>query len=163
MRIIISILLAVLFYVPGYALEYTHNDGSHVSINIPDSLTGAVRQTIESRIQEFLPPNTTNTAIGLPVIDTDSLDLETIIETANWEHTIHVRSIYSDSTITSVLITSYEYTGGAHGSLARIGLVMDSKTGKQLTLADFYNTTKLTRKLSPIWQKQIAHRLSTSI
>ncbi len=85
------------------------------------------------------------------------------MNTKNWEHTIRVQKIYSDSKIISVLITSYEYTGGAHGSMARIGLVIDTSTGKKLTLDDLYNAQKLTKRLSPIWQKQIISRLKATI
>ena len=78
---------------------------------------------------------------------------------SNWEHTITVKKIYSDEKITSLLISTYEYTGGAHGSSSRIGLVIDNATGKKLSLSDLYNTKKLTMRLSPIWQKQIISNL----
>jgi hypothetical protein len=85
------------------------------------------------------------------------------MDTENWEHTIRVQKIYGDNKITSVLITSYEYTGGAHGSMARIGLVIDTLTGKKLNIGDFYDTNKLSKVLGPIWQKQINTRLATTM
>jgi hypothetical protein len=81
----------------------------------------------------------------------------------NWEYDIAVKKIYSDEYITSLLMTTYQYTGGAHGSSSRIGLVVDNKTGKFLTLKDFYNTQKLVRKLSPVWQLQIRAKLATAL
>lgn len=92
-----------------------------------------------------------------------AVDTESSIDTSNWEHTITVKKIFSDEKITSLVIHTYEYTGGAHGSSSRIGLVIDNATGKKLSLSDLYDTKKLTMRLSPIWQKQIISNLKKNI
>ena len=148
MYIRIFAIIALLVYSPLYALEYTHNDGTNISVTIPSTINAATQRTIESEIRKIFPQKTTSEIIDITRLDSDYLDLENILETAHWIHTIEVKNIYSDKSITSVLLTSYEYTGGAHGTTTRIGLVMDTKTGK---------------KLSPIWDKQIAIRLKKMI
>lgn len=152
MRIFICICILLIAYIPWYALEYVHSDGSHISITTSRWFSEWVEKSIQKEIQNILPQviiQTTNPGEN--------------IDTKNWEHTIAVEKIYTDASYTSVLITSYEYTGGAHGSTARIGLVFDTKTGKKLTLNDLYDTKKLTRKLSPIWQNRITIQLKQSL
>ena len=46
---------------------------------------------------------------------------------------------------------------------SRVGLVIDNTTGKLLSLKDFYNTGKLVRKLSPVWQLQIRAKLAEKL
>ena len=42
----------------------------------------------------------------------------------------------------SVLMSGYEFAGGAHGSPYRIALTFDAKTGEKLTAAKLFGTTK---------------------
>lgn len=156
-------IIALLSFSPAHALEYIHNDGTPISVSIPKSLSLATQSTIKSEIQQMFPQKTTSKILEINQLDIDSLNLDEMLDTFNWEHTINIKKLYSDSSITSVLITTYEYTGGAHGSMSRIGLVMDTKTGKKLSLADFYDADKLAKKLSPIWDKQIAIRLKNTM
>lgn len=154
-KILILLLILAVSYIPSYWLEYTHSDGTHISARIPQGLSEPVKMTIEAKIREILPQRTIDTVIKLGESNHDSLNLDEFLEIANWEHTVTVKKLYSDKIITSILITNYNYTGGAHWSESRIGMVMDTKTGKQLSLPDFYDTNKLTKKLSLVWYKQI--------
>ena len=86
-----------------------------------------------------------------------------IPESGNWEYTLKIKKVYSDESITSLLITQYEYMGWAHGSTSRLGLVLDTKTWKEIDISDIYNGQKLARRLSPIWQKQIRYTLEQSL
>lgn len=157
-NIIIFIIIILVSYIPWYAIEYTHPDGSHISITLPEWLPGVVEKTVRDKIRTLLPSDILNNTLS---VDTTVTGVS--MDSKNWEHTIVVEKIYTDESITSILITSYEYTGGAHGSTARIGLVMDTTTGQKITLDDLYNTKKLTRRLSPIWQQQIMNRVKQSI
>lgn len=85
------------------------------------------------------------------------------MDTANYEYDFTVKQLYTNNQFTSVLLTYYNYTGGAHGNTSYIGLVIDNITGKIYALKDFYQTDKLVKKLSPIWQKRIQKEMSIAL
>lgn len=148
-------------YIPTYAIEYTHSDGSHITVTIPLWISDIAQKTVEVKIKELLP---SENSIFLIPTTVPNLTLESeYIDTKDWEHTIKVRKIYANNKVSSLLINTYEYTGGAHGSSARIGMVIDNTSGKILSLEDFYDTEKLVKRLAPIWQKQIRSNLERSL
>ncbi len=110
MYIRILAIFALLAYSPLHALEYTHTDGTHISVDIPSSYNIAIQRTIESEIQKIFPPTTTTKIIEIARLDNSFLNLEDILETTDWEHSVKVKNIYSDDSITSILLTTYEYT-----------------------------------------------------
>jgi hypothetical protein len=110
MYIRIIAIFVLLAYSPLHALEYTHTDGTQVSVAIPNSFNSAIQRTIESEIQKIFPPKNTTKIIEITRLGNDFLNLEDILETAHWEHTVHIKNIYSDDSITSGLLTTYEYT-----------------------------------------------------
>ncbi len=143
-----------------YAAESNTSTGDRVSLSIPQDLSHTVIKTLNDEIEKILPTENSGTSENIAkAIPTMSVHSENIIDTTHWEHTVTVKKIYSDTKITSLLMTTYEYMGWAHGSTSHIGLVIDNDTGKRLTLGDFYVTKKLTMRLSLIWQRQIVKRL----
>lgn len=160
MRILFFLLISLSFFLPAYSAEYTNSDGSITTITLPEWLSEVVSKTLDKEIQERLPTaNDTDSQLTVQAMRMVSSDTGITNNPTNWEHTITVKKIYSDEKITSLVIHTYEYTGGAHGSSSRIGLVIDNTTGKKLSLSDLYDTKKLTMRLSPIWQKQIISNL----
>lgn len=161
MRILSLFIILLISYIPTYAIEYTHEDGSHISVSLPSWVPDIVLHTIENTLEKILPSK--NTILPIPTT-TPNTNLESEhIDTTNWEHTITVKKIFTNNKISSLLINSYEYTGGAHGSSARIGIVIDNTSGKVLSLDDLYDTKKLVKRLAPIWQKQIRSQLERSL
>jgi hypothetical protein len=164
MRILLLVLIFIGFFLPSYASEYTNPDGSLTAISIPEWLSEPVSKTLNKEVQERLPTfDASEKQLAVQAMRATAVDTEPSIDTSNWEHTITVKKIFSDEKITSLVIHTYEYTGGAHGSSSRIGLVIDNATGKKLSLSDLYDTKKLTMRLSPIWQKQIISNLKRNI
>jgi hypothetical protein len=153
-------ILCIIFFstVPTYGSTYTHSDGSKVSIKIDMRITGTTKSVVDKEIEKILPK------IELPTIE-DQLyiniekDTTQKIDTINWEHSIEVKMIHQDKHITSLLINSYEYTGWAHGSMSRNGIVIDNTTGNVISLNNLYNTDKFVKKLAPIWKNKIINSL----
>lgn len=79
-------------------------------------------------------------------------------EARTWTHsdevTYEVKT--NDGTYFSVLISGYEYTGGAHGMPYRIAMTFDAKTGAKLTAAKILGTTatKLNAKVRNLYLKK---------
>lgn len=155
--------ITILVCIPNvniFATSSLISTSDSVSLSIPQDLSNTVTKTLKDEIEKILPSeNTGASEYSKKELLTTEVQPEDIIDTTRWEHTVTVKKIYSDSKITSLLMTTYEYMGGAHGSTSRIGLVIDNETGKRLSLGDFYITKKLTMRLSLIWQKQIVKRL----
>ena len=147
-----------------YAADSISSTGNKVSLTIPQDLANTVVKTLNDEIEKRLPSDNTGTSeYEKKELVRTAVQPEDFIDTTHWEHTVTVKKIYSDAKITSLLMNTYEYMGGAHGSTSRIGLVIDNETGKRLSLGDFYITKKLTMRLSLIWQRQIVNRLEQMI
>lgn len=107
------------------AQSYLNPDGSRVNIEIPAGLPTPVANTLDAKIKSYLPTD-------FEVVDFSGMGEGQ--NPANWEYDINVKKIYSNTGFTSLLMETYQFTGGAHGSSARIGLVIDNITGKTYTL-----------------------------
>ena len=107
------------------AQSYKNPDGSQVNIDIPVGLPTPVANTLDMKIKSYLPTD-------FEVVDFSGMGEGQ--NPANWEYDIHVKKIYSNTGFTSLLMETYQFTGGAHGASARIGLVIDNTTGKMYTL-----------------------------
>jgi Deacetylase PdaC len=77
----------------------------------------------------------------------------------NWEYDFSVKKVYEDEDILSLLMKTYQYTGGAHGSSGRFGIVFDKKTGKQLSITDIFEERPLVYRLGLLWRLQILSRI----
>lgn len=79
-------------------------------------------------------------------------------EKPNWTNNDHVtyKVMTNDGKYFSVLMSGYEYTGGAHGMPYRIAMTFDAKTGEKLTAAKILGTTenKLNAKVRNLYLKK---------
>ncbi len=156
MKYLISILISLCLISGASASSYVNPDGSKVSIDRP-LFESYIDVILDREIQKFLPQN--------PVLATQLATDEkgTSEDPATWEYDIRVQKIYENTGSISLLVTSYQYTGGAHGSSARLGIVIDKKTQKRLYIADLYDARKLPFRIGPVWRKAIESRLRTQI
>ncbi len=153
MKYLLALLISIALISGVSASNYMNTDGSKVSIERPH-LEAYVDMIIDWEIQKFLPEN--------PVLafSLGNDEKGTSQDPATWEYDIRVQKLYENTDIISLLITSYQYTGGAHGSNARIGIVIDKNTKKRLQISDLYDSQGLPFRLGPVWRKNIESRLS---
>jgi hypothetical protein len=78
-----------------------------------------------------------------------------------YEYTITVEKVYQDEKYTSVILHFSSYTGGANGTYSRLGIVLDTQTGKRIYIEDIFSAKKLVYRLSPVWQKSIQKYIYT--
>ena len=74
----------------------------------------------------------------------DSMAADDTISMPDWTPSDDIRYevTNNDGKIFSVLMSGYEFQGGAHGMPYRIALTFDAKTGEKLTAAKLFGTTK---------------------
>lgn len=111
--------LALIVLTLSWTLSsYASTPDSRIHITLPTGLSSTVATTLQSEIEskmskEILVPESIS-AKSIPVsTSTPMMAMDTIdaIDPTNWEQTIDVTRVYSDTRITSLLITTYEYTG----------------------------------------------------
>jgi Protein of unknown function (DUF3298)/Deacetylase PdaC len=139
--------------IPTNTVKITNPDKSTTTITLPLALTGKALETVNTYIKDLIPED-----VKTPYIPNS----EFILDTANYEYQFDVEKLYSNTQFTSIKLTYYGFTGGAHGNTSYIGLVIDNTTGKIYELKDFFQVNKLVRRLSPIWQKQIQKEFKES-
>jgi hypothetical protein len=94
---------------------YASTPDARIHITLPTGLSSTVATTLQSEIEskiskemiapESISAKSTPVTVGGVIMAMDSID------PTNWEQTIDVTRVYSDTHITSLLITTYEYTG----------------------------------------------------
>lgn len=132
------------------AQSYKNPDGSQVNIEIPVGLPTLVAKTLDVKIKSYLPTD-------FEVVDFSGMGEGQ--NPANWEYDIDVKKIYENDQFVSLLMTTYQYTGGAHGSSARFGIVIEKATGKRLEIGDVFQARPLVYRLGPVWRSQILAKL----
>ena len=132
------------------AQSYKNPDGSQVNIEIPAGLPTLVASTLDVKIKSYLPTD-------FEVVDFSGMGESQ--NPANWEYDIQVKKIYENENIISLLMTTYQYAGGAHGSSARFGMVIEKSTGKRLEVGDIFQSRPLVYRLGPVWRSQILAKL----
>ena len=108
MRYILLSLVLVIASIgtSAHASTTLASNGAKISIETPSDLPKVVQDTLQSRIDKYLSRSTwentlTTTTVGTGVTENPN----------NWEYSVDVKKIYSNASITSLLMTTYEYTG----------------------------------------------------
>lgn len=153
-KIIILIILILGFISQTFASISQRLDGSEVHITRPTGLTSGIDIILDTAIAKYLPED------ALFLVSSDMSG--TTADPRTWEYTINIQKLYEDDSIISLLMTTYRYTGGAHGNSARQGIVVDKHTLKQISLTDIYQPRPLVYRLGPIWRAQILSKLLAS-
>ena len=148
------LLFAILLLAPLgtiHASSYVNPDGSVVSIDVKWKIPNKIYTSVMDEIDRYLPTE----------FDTGSTDYESgsFLDPHNWEYIFQIKKVYSDKNITSLVVGIYQYTGGAHGMSAQIGLVYNNKTGKKIDLEEMFDGDKLVKTLGPVWEKKISKEL----
>ncbi len=111
MRRLTLLLISLSWTLSAYATPLD----SHIHITLPTGLSSTVATTLQSEIEkkisrETIVPESVSAKSTTPTVATVMMAMDTIDPT-NWEQTIDVTRVYSDVHITSLLITTYEYSG----------------------------------------------------
>lgn len=144
-------------------INITTNNNTIVEVNIPQASGNiTVSNQINSEIQKTI---ISALSIGNPDEKTSS-SLEESISSFNkeyetfktdfpessqiWEAQIDGEVLFESSEITSISITSYVNTGGAHGSLNISFLNFDSATGLRITNKNLFNNVDAFKEIAKI-------------
>lgn len=101
-------LLILLFPVIVSAQSYRDTNQIVITIDRPEGLPVVVDTLLDEKISDFLPDDT-------PIEVTPDMSGSTQ-DPRNWEYRVDIDKLYENDSIVSLLMTTYQYTGGAHGS-----------------------------------------------
>lgn len=119
-------------------------EGDEISISYPIASGSKIADNINSLILTYI----SSSLIGVPEATTIQAGLDSILAERNrdtifppyypYSFTLDGEVLYYENVI-SVLLTSYRFTGGAHGNSEIRVLNIDQKTGELLTLSDIFS------------------------
>ncbi|MFB9274032.1 stalk domain-containing protein [Cohnella cellulosilytica] len=117
------------------ATETIREEGTRrsISVNYP-LISGMANEDVQKKINDTLKTDAElNTELARQSLEV-ALDDEVGTYDVSFDGTYTIT--YNEQDKLSLYVNYYIYTGGAHGSTARVTYTFDLKTGKQLTLAD---------------------------
>jgi len=137
-----------LTFEPTQLLGEICADCPKIAINIPNALDDSpVSEAINRSLREeiisimsFSEDRTIDTMDKALQSFTDSYkELKTKFpDEIQWEATIDGEVIYEDENVVTLILTSYSFTGGAHGYASTSYLNFDKQTGKELENAELF-------------------------
>ena len=147
-------------YEKSYELDggkvYFKATGKFPEIQGETEVEEKIRQQLEKVKTEWIKQSEKEAADAKVVFDSWAADANFPMPGWNYTDEIAYKVTNNDGKYFSVLMSGYDYTGGAHGMPYRIALTFDAKTGEKLTAAKLFKTTKtkLNAKVRKLYLKK---------
>lgn len=115
-----------------------------------------INQELKKQKNEWIKQTKKNAVDAKGDFDLWAADADFPMPEWNYSDDISYKVTNNDGKYFSVLMSGYDYTGGAHGMPYRIALTFDAKTGEKLTAAKLLGTTKakLNAKVRKLYLKK---------
>lgn len=147
-------------YEETYKLDdgkvYMEVKGTFPEITAETEAAEKIKQELEKTKTDWVKQSEKKAADAKADFDHWAKDANFPVPAWNYSDEITYKVTNNDEKYFSVLMSGYDYTGGAHGMPYRIALTFNAKTGEKLTAAKLFQTTKkkLNAKVRKLYLKK---------
>ncbi len=113
----------------------TSDSTAIINIEYPQ-ITGSVNSSTESKINQFLEEEFKQSIIWFDEVRSDSAFFEDFPYEMQYTFETGFQTAYNSTEFLSIVLSHYQYTGGAHGNYFALGYNIDMKNGNVLSLKD---------------------------
>jgi hypothetical protein len=113
----------------------TSDSTAIINIEYPQ-ITGSVNSSTESKINQFLEEEFKQSIIWFDEVRSDSVFFEDFPYEMQYTFETGFQTSYNSTEFLSIVLSHYQYTGGAHGNYFALGYNIDMKNGDVFSLKD---------------------------
>ena len=113
----------------------TSDSTAIINIDYPQ-ITGSTNSSTESKVNQFLEEEFKQSIIWFDEVQSDSAFFEDFPYEMQYTFETGFQTAYNSTEFLSIVLSHYQYTGGAHGNYFALGYNIDMKNGNVLSLKD---------------------------
>jgi hypothetical protein len=113
----------------------TSDSTAIINIDYPQ-ITGSANSSTESKVNQFLEEEFKQSIIWFDEVQSDSAFFEDFPYEMQYTFETGFQTAYNSTEFLSIVLSHYQYTGGAHGNYFALGYNIDMKNGNVLSLKD---------------------------